>query len=190
MTDGTVLDVSAITDIATQRTIYAGVVLRQAVERGQDVIVPAVAWMEAWADAAAAAMPFLELLRSSSAVSFAGLDEPAAQASGLLLNRSGAARGVSRGTAHAVHLARVTGWPVLTADRGPSSGLTRWWGSGRCRNPVRNSRPGGRAASPSQIGRAVRRGHVGMGVHEAAVAQLLGGAASGGGLSGALLGVP
>lgn len=62
---------SAIADIATRRTIYAGVVLRQAVERGYNVVVPAVAWMEAWADAEPAAMPFLELLRSSPAVSFA-----------------------------------------------------------------------------------------------------------------------
>ena len=117
MTDGTILDVSAIADIATRRTIYAGVVLRQAVERGYNVVVPAVAWMEAWADAEPAAMPFLELLRSSPAVSFADLDEPSAQATGLLLNRSRAPRDASRGTGHAVYLARVTGLPVLTADR-------------------------------------------------------------------------
>ena len=62
MTDGTVLDASAITDIATQRTIYAAVVLRQAVDRGQDVVMPAAAWLDAWADPSSDAVPFLELL--------------------------------------------------------------------------------------------------------------------------------
>ena len=79
MTGGTVLDVSAITDLATQRTVYAAVVLGQAVDRGQDVVLPAAAWLDAWAEASPAAMPFLELLRSNRAGTFAELDEAAAR---------------------------------------------------------------------------------------------------------------
>ena len=79
--------------------------------------MPAAAWLDAWAEASPAAMPFLELLRSNRAVAFAELDEAAARGTGLLLNRSSSVRGVSRGTAHAVYLARTTWLPVLTADR-------------------------------------------------------------------------
>jgi hypothetical protein len=114
--EGTVLDVSAITDIAGGRTAYGAAFLDTAVAAGRAVVVPAAAWLEAWGSAPASSRPFLEMLSGLPVILFSELDAPAAQAAGLMVGQAGDPQ-LSAGTAHAVQLARSIGWPVLTADR-------------------------------------------------------------------------
>ena len=95
MIEGTVLDVSAITDIAGGRTAYGAAFLDTAVAAGR---------------------PCLEMLSGLPVILFSELDAPAAQAAGLMVGQAGDPQ-LSAGTAHAVQLARSIGWPVLTADR-------------------------------------------------------------------------
>jgi hypothetical protein len=116
---GRVLTSSAIVDIATGRTVYGRAFLVAAVELGMTLPTPATSLLTAWAAVPEAARPLLELFLDSPAVVVEDLSSPAAGSAGVRAHQAYSAGQFDPAAAHAVEVAMVRGFPILTADPYP-----------------------------------------------------------------------
>lgn len=115
MIGGVVLDVSALADLAENRTPYAGEVVDYALSTLRTVVVPTTVLMECWARTAEPAQIFLALFAGQPVVVVDELDEAGAIDAGALAAEADAPDS-SAGTMHAVQVARSRQWPILTGE--------------------------------------------------------------------------
>jgi hypothetical protein len=112
---GRVLDATAVLDLATGTSIYGQALLSIAAEQAIPLAIPAVALQAAWQRAPVQGRPWLELLPELPTVVVLALGAADARDAGMLA--AAAQRpDAAPGTAHAVHIARHRGWPVVTTD--------------------------------------------------------------------------
>lgn len=112
MIGGRVLDIYALSDFSTIRTVYTQTLTWFAVDRGVVLAVPAAALAAAW-PRNAAARDVLSVLLSLPVTVIDPLDDDAACGMGeLLAKKTSAAPDVV--AAHVAYSARRRGWPVVT----------------------------------------------------------------------------
>lgn len=115
MIGGVVLDTEALADLAENRTARTGEIVDLAVTSLRVVCVPTAALMECWAQVPERAQAFLALFVGLPVVVVEPLDGAAAVDAGALAAAVDAPD-TPAGTLHAVHVARIRQWPLLTAD--------------------------------------------------------------------------
>ena len=115
MIGGVVLDASALSDLAENRTPYAGEVVDYAVATLRTIAVPTTVLMECWAQIPEQGQIFLATFTANPMVVLDELDVDTAIDAG---ERAGYAEApdTPAGTMHAVHVARSRGWPILSAE--------------------------------------------------------------------------
>lgn len=116
---GRVLDLPALVDVATGRTVYGRALLRHAVDRMVVLAVPAPALTVAWANVDNKARLGLAVLTQLSISITPALESADAAELGELIERNPFPADVpDLAAAHVVLVARRRRWPVVT-DRGP-----------------------------------------------------------------------
>jgi predicted nucleic acid-binding protein len=120
VSDGRVLDTSALLDAAAGRTEYLRALIYTLVRRRGSLLIPSSAWLEAWALGDDGARVLLELFSTAKYVVFDVLDVDSGRQAGLLAagaHQKGLGWDVRQ--AHVVAAALRTGWPVVTTDPDP-----------------------------------------------------------------------
>jgi hypothetical protein len=116
VTDGRILDATALADAATGRTLYARALIRTAVEHNITLAIPTTALLAAWADIPTGDRPFLDLALELPVAVLDVLDADAARDSGLLLADADRSSGLD--SAHTALSARRRQWAVVTSQPG------------------------------------------------------------------------
>lgn len=121
MISGCVFDASAIIDFATGKSIYMRARVRAAITDQSTVVAPAAALAAAWQAVPDHAHRVLDRIPTMTVFTVDDLDDVIAKQTGLLA----AATTLDVHDAQAAWSARIRQWPLLTAQAGRYTDITR-----------------------------------------------------------------
>lgn len=120
MITGHVFDASALSDLATGKTIYVRARVRAAIAEQATVVVPAAVLARTWQTVPDHGRTVLERLPGMETIHVDDLDDVIAQQTGLLATHIPE---LSVDAAHAAWSARWRRWPLVTADPDRYTGI-------------------------------------------------------------------